>query len=109
MEDEAMKRTRNLIVGAALLVLLVGLGDAKGNLWIGGNGGDDGHVLKFTKDGKFVKQFGFAYAHAGSNDPWAFNKVAKISIDDAANEAYVADGYGNHRVAVLDMDSGKIK
>jgi DNA-binding beta-propeller fold protein YncE len=83
--------------------------DAKGNLWIGGNGGNDGHVLKFTKDGKFVKQFGFAYANAGSNDPWAFNKVAKISIDDAANEAYVADGYGNHRVAVLDMDTGKIK
>jgi DNA-binding beta-propeller fold protein YncE len=83
--------------------------DAKGNLWIGGNGGNDGHVLKFTKDGKFVKQFGFAYASAGSNDPWAFNKVAKVSIDDAANEAYVSDGYGNHRVAVLDMDTGKIK
>jgi DNA-binding beta-propeller fold protein YncE len=83
--------------------------DAKGNLWIGGNGGNDGHVLKFTKDGKFIKQFGFAYASAGSNDPWAFNKVAKVSIDDAANEAYVSDGYGNHRVAVLDMDTGKIK
>jgi hypothetical protein len=83
--------------------------DAKGNLWIGGNGGNDGHVLKFTKDGKFVKQFGFAYASAGSNDNWAFNKVAKISIDDAANEAYVSDGYGNHRVAVIDMDTGKIK
>jgi len=83
--------------------------DAKGNLWIGGNGGNDGHILKFTKDGKFVKQFGFAYASAGSNDMWAFSKVAKISIDDAANEAYVADGYGNKRVAVLDMDTGKIK
>jgi DNA-binding beta-propeller fold protein YncE len=83
--------------------------DAKGNLWIGGNGGNDGHILKFTKDGKFVKQFGFAYASAGSNDPWAFNKVAKVSIDDAANEAYVSDGYGNHRVIVLDMDTGKMK
>jgi DNA-binding beta-propeller fold protein YncE len=83
--------------------------DAKGNLWIGGNGGNDGHVLKFTKDGKFIKQFGFAYASAGSNDSWAFNKVAKISIDDAANEAYVADGYGNHRVVVMDMDTGKFK
>ena len=83
--------------------------DAKGNLWIGGNGGNDGHILKFTKDGKFVKQFGFAYASAGSNDMWAFNKVAKISLDEGANEAYVADGYGNHRVAVIDMDTGKIK
>src|SRR6266545_2096116 len=83
--------------------------DSKGNLFIGGNGGNDGHVLKFTRDGKFVKQFGFAYANAGSNDMFAFNKVAKISLDEKANEAYVADGYGNHRVAVIDMDTGKIK
>jgi DNA-binding beta-propeller fold protein YncE len=83
--------------------------DSKGNLFIGGNGGNDGHILKFTRDGKFVKQFGFAYAGAGSNDMWAFNKVAKVSLDEAANEAYVADGYGNHRVAVIDMDTGKIK
>ena len=83
--------------------------DSKGNLFIGGNGGNDGHILKFTRDGKFLKQFGFAYASAGSNDMWAFNKVAKISLDEGANEAYVADGYGNHRVAVIDMDTGKIK
>ena len=83
--------------------------DSKGNLFIGGNGGNDGHVLKFTTQGKFVKQFGFAYASAGSNDMFAFNKVAKVSLDEAANEAYVADGYGNHRVAVVDMDTGKIK
>ncbi len=83
--------------------------DSKGNLFIGGNGGNDGHILKFTQDGKFVKQFGFSYASAGSNDMFAFNKVAKVSLDEKANEAYVSDGYGNHRVAVIDMDSGKIK
>jgi len=83
--------------------------DSKGNLWIGGNGASDGQILKFTKDGKFLKQFGFSYASAGSNDMWAFNRVAKISLDEANNEAYVADGYGNHRVAVIDMDTGKIK
>ena len=83
--------------------------DSKGNLFIGGNGGNDGHILKFTREGTFVKQFGFSYASAGSNDMFAFNKVAKVSLDEKANEAYVADGYGNHRVAVIDMDSGKIK
>jgi DNA-binding beta-propeller fold protein YncE len=83
--------------------------DSKGNLWIGGNGPDDGHILVFTREGKFVKQFGFPWASAGSNDMWAFNKVAKISLDEGANEAYVADGYGNHRVAVIDMGTGKIK
>jgi DNA-binding beta-propeller fold protein YncE len=83
--------------------------DSKGNVFIGGNGPNDGQVLKFTQDGKFVKQFGFAYASAGSNDMWAFKQVAKISLDEPANEAYVSDGYGNHRVAVIDMDTGKIK
>jgi DNA-binding beta-propeller fold protein YncE len=83
--------------------------DSKGNVFIGGNGADDGQVLKFTQDGKFVKQFGFAYAGAGSNDMWAFKQVAKISLDEGVNEAYVSDGYGNHRVAVIDMDTGKIK
>ncbi len=83
--------------------------DSKGVVWIGGNGANDGHILKFTREGKFVKQVGFAYASAGSNDPWAFNKVAKVFLDEPNNEAYVADGYGNKRVAVIDMDSGKIK
>jgi DNA-binding beta-propeller fold protein YncE len=83
--------------------------DSKGVVWIGGNGANDGHILKFTREGKFVKQFGFAYASAGSNDPWAFNKVAKVFLDEPSNEAYVADGYGNKRVAVIDMESGKIK
>ncbi len=83
--------------------------DSKGNVWIGGNGQNDGHILKFTNDGKFLGQFGFAYASAGSNDLWAFNKVAKIFLDEPNHEAYVSDGYGNHRVAVMDMDSGKIK
>src|SRR5438034_193804 len=76
--------------------------DGKGNVWIGGNGAEDNHVLKFTQDGKFIKQFGFPYANSGSNDTWAFHQVAKIFVDDANNEAYIADGYGNKRVAVID-------
>ena len=38
-----------------------------------------------------------------------FGRVAKIFIDPKANEGYVADGYLNHRVAVIDLDTGKIK
>jgi hypothetical protein len=83
--------------------------DGKGNVWIGGNGATDGQVLKMTKAGKFVKQFGFAYANAGSNDPWAFRQVAKIFVDDAKNEAYISDGYGNHRVIVIDATTGAFK
>ena len=83
--------------------------DGKGNVWIGGNGANDGQVLKFTKDGKFIRQFGFGYANAGSNDPWAFRQPAKIFVDDAKSEAYIADGYGNHRVAVIDAETGAFK
>ena len=78
-------------------------------MWIGGNGKGDAHILKFTKDGKFIAQYGAYGKNGGSNDPNNFGRVAKIWIDAKANEAYVADGYGNKRVAVLDVDSGKMK
>jgi DNA-binding beta-propeller fold protein YncE len=96
--------------------------DHKGFVWIGGNGAGDAHVLKFTRDGKFVAQYGKADAHkdpaspadkpsfnADSRDMNNFGRVAKIMIDAKTNEGYVADGYLNHRVAVIDLDTGKIK
>lgn len=83
--------------------------DYKGNVWIGGNGEKDAHVLKFTKEGKFLLQVGKFGGNAGSNDPNNFGRVAKIWVDPQANEAYVADGYRNKRVAVLDADTGRMK
>ena len=95
--------------------------DYKGNVWIGGNGPGDSQILKFTKDGKFLMQVGRANVRrvsgtgteakyeGGSNDPANFGRVAKIFVDPKANEAYVADGYLNKRVAVLDADAGKLK
>ncbi len=83
--------------------------DHKGNVWIGGNGAKDAHILKFTKDGKFLLQMGGLGKNAGSNDLTNFGRVAKIWIDPKANEAYIADGYLNKRVAVLDVDTGKMK
>jgi DNA-binding beta-propeller fold protein YncE len=85
--------------------------DDKGNVWIGGNGPADSHILKFTHDGKFLQQIGTPSvgAQAASNDSTRFGKVAKISFDFKAQEAFIADGYGNRRVAVVDMATGKIK
>ncbi len=83
--------------------------DHKGNVWIGGNGEKDAHLLKFTKDGKFLMQVGKLGTNNGSNDPENFGRVAKIWVDPKTNEAYVADGYKNKRVAVLDADTGKMK
>jgi DNA-binding beta-propeller fold protein YncE len=96
--------------------------DHKGNVWIGGNGGGDSHILKFTRNGKFIAQYGKAGVHRGptnaeglstyagdSNDQQNFGRVAKIVVDPRDNEAYIADGYLNKRVAVLDADTGKMK
>jgi DNA-binding beta-propeller fold protein YncE len=58
--------------------------DDKDNVWIGGNGQGDSHILKFTHDGKLLMQIG---------------------VPGRA----VSDGYGNKRVAVLDMTTGAIK
>jgi DNA-binding beta-propeller fold protein YncE len=101
--------------------------DYKGNVWIGGNGrgpqgggGDnegqvgggrfyDNMVLKFTQDGKFLMQIGKPNQSKGSNDVENLRLPAKTFIDKDANEVYVADGYGNHRVIVYDADTGKYK
>jgi len=87
--------------------------DHKDNVWIGGNGSDsswiDSHILKFSHDGRLLNQFGRTQQRANSNSLEHFGRVAKISFDAAANEAYLADGYSNRRVAVIDMDNGRIK
>lgn len=83
--------------------------DTKGFIWIGGNGGTDGLILKFTRDGKFVKQFGKKGVKADSNATDHFFQVAKVFVDEKANEVYVADGYGNKRVVVMDADTGQFK
>jgi DNA-binding beta-propeller fold protein YncE len=83
--------------------------DQHDNLWIGGNGANDAHILKFSHDGQFLAQFGKAGMNAGSHDQENFWRVAKVHIDPQENEVYVADGYGNKRVAVIDAENGEFK
>ncbi|HSJ25719.1 MAG TPA: hypothetical protein VK929_13675 [Longimicrobiales bacterium] len=83
--------------------------DAKDNIWIGGNGARDSHILKFTRDGRFLLQVGDIGQPVNSHSTEHFGRVAKIAFDNASNEAYLADGYGNRRVAVVDMDDGTVK
>ena len=99
--------------------------DHKDNVWIGGNGtcsdslvtagacptagSIDSHLLKFSHDGKLLMEIGVPHQTTNSQSMTSFGRVAKIAFDPAANEAFLADGYSNHRVAVIDMDNGKIK
>ncbi|HMB74025.1 MAG TPA: hypothetical protein VKQ06_10670 [Gammaproteobacteria bacterium] len=83
--------------------------DHMDNVWIGGNGETDAHLLKFTRDGRFLMQLGNQGENNGSNDLVNFGRVAEISLDADANEAYIADGYLNRRVAVVDMNTGELK
>ncbi len=46
---------------------------------------------------------------ASSNSTTMFGGPARFSFDASTNEAYVADGYRNHRVAVIDIATGVIK
>ena len=80
-----------------------------GDVWIGGNGGGDSHVLVFTRDGEYVRTIGVQGEGRDSNSQTHFARVAEIAIDVEANEAYFADGYQNRRVAVVDVATGAFK
>lgn len=83
--------------------------DHKGNVWIGSNGPTDSQVLKFTPAGKLLMLIGRDGSKQDSNDTQTVNRPAKIFVDAATNEVYVADGYGNRRVIVYDAETGKYK
>src|SRR5205085_9301380 len=83
--------------------------DPKGFVWVTGNGENDGQILKFTADGRFVLQIGKVGPQTNSADITRLGRPANLEVDAAANEVYVADGYQNRRVIVFDADSGAYK
>jgi DNA-binding beta-propeller fold protein YncE len=83
--------------------------DPQDNVWLGGGGDKDAQLLKFTRQGKFLLQVGHKGQGKGSNDTANLGGAANMILDESANELYVADGYVNHRVIVLDAATGKYK
>ena len=94
--------------------------DHKGYVWVGGNNcvgrklpglapvGDD-QLVKFTPDGKLVLQIGRASQSKGNADARNLHQPADAWVLPKTNEIFVADGYGNHRVAVYDAETGRFK
>jgi sugar lactone lactonase YvrE len=67
----------------------------------------DAQVLKFSRAGQFLLQIGKA-GHPGDNDSTTgLNRPAAVSVD--GGDVYVADGFGNTRVAVFDAATGAHK
>ena len=85
-------------------------------VWIAGQSGDDNQILKFTRDGTFVFQIGRHGTWLGSNDTHGapngtpvLGRPANMEIDAKTNELYIADGYRNKRVLVVDATTGLYK
>ncbi|MDB5864921.1 MAG: hypothetical protein JWO70_2727, partial [Betaproteobacteria bacterium] len=88
--------------------------------WIGGNNcigrslpglkeaGDD-QLLKFTPEGRIVLQIGRSSQSKGNADTVNLHQPADVWVLPATNELFVADGYGNHRVAVFNADTGAFR
>jgi len=93
--------------------------DDTGDVWVSGNNGyaapgaapppgkSDDMLLKFTGAGKFVLQFGHSGRSTGDADHDNVKQAADMQV--FKGELFVADGYGNHRVAVLDAKTGAFK
>ncbi len=83
--------------------------DDNQDVWIGGNAAPDSQILKFSSDGEFILQIGRSGQSGGSNDTDNLGRPAGFTVDESANEVYVADGYGNRRIIVFDNTTGAYK
>jgi len=92
-----------------------GNGEIDGNpaRWAGTHG-QDSMVLKFSKDGTFLLQIGDPGQSSpvsndedgASNGTPQLYQPADMEVDPETNELYIADGYGNHRILVVDAATG---
>jgi DNA-binding beta-propeller fold protein YncE len=78
-------------------------------VWLAGNGKKDGQLLKFTMEGKFVRQIGKQGQGNDSNSTERLGSPADVAVDVAAKEVFAADGYANRRVVVFDSETGAYK
>ena len=86
--------------------------DQDNNVWVGGN--QDGIIQKYNHAGKLLLQIGTRGVFDTSDgtskgkllnsSPKHFFNPAGIAVDPGNGDIYVADGYGNRRVAVFDQN-----
>jgi len=82
--------------------------------WTTNKDGGDGFVLKFDRQGNFKMRIGGTPKGPNSNDTHGgihetplLYQAADMVVDPATNRLYIADGYGNRRVLIVDAGTGK--
>jgi DNA-binding beta-propeller fold protein YncE len=82
--------------------------------WVTNKEGGDGFVLKFDMDGNFKLRIGGTpegpdsnNRDGGLNGTPTLYQPADMVLDPKSNHLYIADGYGNRRVLIVDADSGR--
>ncbi len=86
--------------------------DASGHVWVGGNSGadpSDDMLLKLAGDGTVALQIGRRGESMGNDDTTNLRRPAESFVYEASGEVFVADGYGNRRVIVLDAETGEFQ
>jgi hypothetical protein len=68
----------------------------------------DAHVLKFSRDGRYMLTIGTPGKMDGADSQTTLNRPSAVAYDAAANEVFVAD-MGNKRIVVFDADKGTYK
>jgi hypothetical protein len=90
--------------------------DRQENVWLSGTTPGDG-IITFTKDGKFVKDFGHRGPKVPADQVKQDNQqtaifppgIGSFELDEDAREIFISDGFLNKRILVYDMDTGAFK
>jgi hypothetical protein len=83
--------------------------DPMDNVWIGGNGGATGTCSSSRVTARSSPSSASRGASSTRTPPSTLRPAGEDLVRRRSQEAYVADGYRNRRVAVVDMNTGEIK
>ncbi|MDE3156619.1 MAG: hypothetical protein KGN76_16075 [Acidobacteriota bacterium] len=82
--------------------------------WATNKDGADGFLLEFDEGGHFIKRIGGTPkvpdsndTHGGLNGTAVLYQPADMVVDAKTNRLYIADGYGNRRIVIVDATTGR--
>lgn len=81
--------------------------DAEGNVWVFGWARGDSALVKFTPDGRFLHRYGQRQRYGNDASTEWFGTPVSVYLNPRTRQLFIADGYNNHRVVVLNADTGK--